>query len=113
LIGFLTLGSIGTGLLLPCLNTLITGAVEKAERGMITSLYGSVRFLGVAFGPPLFSWLMKISHKTVFFSMAGLSLVTLILAFFFIKPSKNSKGESEKNEQLSTLFKKREKLTTT
>jgi MFS transporter, ACDE family, multidrug resistance protein len=113
LIGFLTLGSIGTGLLLPCLNTLITGAVEKAERGMITSLYGSVRFLGVAFGPPLFSWLMKISHKTVFFSMAGLSLVTLILAFFFIKPSKNSKGESGKSQQLSTLFKKREKLTTT
>ena len=83
MIGLLTIGSVGTGLLLPCLNTLITGAVEKAERGMITSLYGSVRFLGVAFGPPLFSALMKVSHKTVFFSMAGLSLVTFHFGFFF------------------------------
>jgi ACDE family multidrug resistance protein len=111
MIGLLTLGSIGIGLLLPCLNTLITGAVEKAERGMITSLYGSVRFLGVAFGPPLFSWLMKISHKTVFFSMTGLSLVTLILTFFFIKPGVRNKGDTaEKNT--TTLFKKREKAST-
>jgi ACDE family multidrug resistance protein len=112
MIGLLTLGSIGTGLLLPCLNTLITGAVDKAERGMITSLYGSVRFLGVAFGPPLFSWLMKISHKTVFFSMAGLSMLTLILAFFFIKPDKSKKGEKGSSQQFPSLFKKREKLPT-
>ncbi|MDQ0860838.1 MFS transporter [Bacillus sp. V2I10] len=112
MIGLLTLGSIGTGLLLPCLNTLITGAVDKAERGMITSLYGSVRFLGVAFGPPLFSWLMKISHKTVFFSMAGLSMLTLILAFFFIKPDKSKKGETGSSQQFPSLFKKREKLPT-
>ncbi|MGM7720454.1 MFS transporter [Metabacillus sp. Hm71] len=112
MVGLLTLGSIGTGLLLPCLNTLITGAVNKAERGMITSLYGSVRFLGVAFGPPLFSWLMKISHQTVFFSMAGLSLLTLILAFFLIKPSNSNEGEQDKTKQLATLFKQREKIPT-
>ncbi|WP_141432715.1 MFS transporter [Bacillus sp. 03113] len=113
LISLITLGSIGTGLLLPCLNTLITGSVEKAERGMITSLYGSVRFLGVAFGPPLFSWLMKISHKTVFFSMAGLSLLTLLIAIFFIKPGKHKKGETGSPQQLATLFKKRTKVPTT
>lgn len=88
MMALLTLGSIGTGLLLPCLNTLITGAVPKSERGMITSLYGSVRFLGVAFGPPLFGWLMGISHKTLFFSVSGLSLLTLIITFFFINPVK-------------------------
>src|SRR5690606_18314107 len=38
-IGLLTVSSIGTGLLLPCLNTMITGAIQKSERGMITSLY--------------------------------------------------------------------------
>lgn len=114
MIGFLTLGSIGIGLLLPCLNTLITGAVEKAERGMITSLYGSVRFLGVAFGPPLFSWLMKISHKTVFFSMAGLSLTILILTFFFIKPGVKNEGGTNKEQgsRPETLFTKREKAPT-
>ncbi|MEB3100230.1 MFS transporter [Ferviditalea candida] len=85
-IGLLTANSIGTGLLLPCLNTMITGSVEKQERGMITSLYSSLRFLGVAFGPPLFGWMMEISHETVFISVSALSLATLALVFFLIKP---------------------------
>lgn len=86
LIGLLTLSSIGTGLLLPCLNTMITGAVEKQQRGMITSIYNSLRFLGVAFGPPLFSWMMDISHATVFITVTALSFITLGLVFFLIKP---------------------------
>ncbi len=87
-VGLLTISSIGTGLLLPCINTMITGSVEKAERGMITSLYNSLRFIGVAFGPPLFGWLMKISHQTLFISVSSLALITLGFVFFMIKPSK-------------------------
>jgi MFS transporter, ACDE family, multidrug resistance protein len=87
-IGLLTLSSIGTGLVLPCLNTMITGAVEKSERGMITSLYSSLRFFGVAFGPPLFGWLMDISHRTVFITVSALSLFALCLVFFLVKPDK-------------------------
>ncbi|MEX2416332.1 MAG: MFS transporter [Paenibacillaceae bacterium] len=87
-IGLLTLSSIGTGLLLPCLNTMITGSVEKQQRGMITSLYSSLRFLGVAFGPPLFGWMMAMSHQTVFITVASLALLTLGLVFFLIKPDK-------------------------
>lgn len=87
-IGLLTLSSIGTGLLLPCLNTMITGAVEKSERGMITSLYSSLRFFGVAFGPPLFGWLMGISHQIVFIAVSSLSLIALGLVFFLVKPGK-------------------------
>ncbi|WP_334074480.1 MULTISPECIES: MFS transporter [Paenibacillus] len=85
-IGLLTLSSIGTGLLLPCLNTMITGAVQKSERGMITSLYNSLRFLGVAFGPPLFGWMMDQSDRLVFISVSALSFITLGLVFFLIKP---------------------------
>jgi MFS transporter, ACDE family, multidrug resistance protein len=85
-IGLLTISSIGTGLLLPCLNTMITGSVEKTERGMITSLYSSLRFFGVAIGPPLFGWLMEISHAAVFITASTLSLITLGLIFFLIKP---------------------------
>ena len=88
LIGFLTLSSVGTGLLLPCLNTMITGSVDKEERGMITSLYSSLRFLGVAFGPPLFSWMMDRSNELVFIVTASLSFITLALVFFLIKPDK-------------------------
>lgn len=87
-IGLLTVSSIGTGLLLPCLNTMITGAVEKTERGMITSLYSSLRFFGVAFGPPLFGWLMSVSHRAVFMTVSILSLVALGLVFFLVKPGK-------------------------
>jgi len=86
LIGFLTLSGVGTGLVLPCLNTMITGSVKKEERGMITSIYNSLRFIGVAFGPPLFGWLMDISHATLFITVSALAFVTLILAFFLIKP---------------------------
>ncbi|MCR2802746.1 MFS transporter [Paenibacillus soyae] len=85
-IGLLTLSSIGTGLLLPCLNTMITGAVKKSERGMITSLYNCLRFLGVAFGPPLFGWMMDKSDRLVFISVSSLALLTLALVFFLIKP---------------------------
>ncbi|WP_123041212.1 MFS transporter [Cohnella candidum] len=87
-VGLLTLSSIGTGLLLPCLNTMITGAVEKSERGMITSLYSSLRFFGVAFGPPLFGWLMGISYQVVFITVSTLSLIALGLVFFLVKPGK-------------------------
>ena len=87
-IGLLTLSSIGTGLLLPCLNTMITGSVKQQQRGMITSLYNSLRFIGVAFGPPLFGWMMGISNRTVFITVSALSLITLALVFFLIKPPK-------------------------
>ena len=91
-IGLLTLSSIGTGLVLPCLNTMITGAVSKGERGMITSLYNCLRFLGVAFGPPLFSWLMglnKTNDTAVFLTVTVLAVIALALVFFLIKPDRN------------------------
>lgn len=53
---------------------------------MITSIYNSLRFIGVAFGPPLFGWLMGISHQSVFITVSILAAVTLGLAFFLIKP---------------------------
>lgn len=104
MVGFLTMGSIGTGLLLPCLNTLITGAVAKSERGMITSLYNSLRFLGVAIGPPIFGWLMEISHKTLFFSVAGLAAFSLFLTLFLIKPGSKGKEETSGTKKQASLF---------
>ena len=85
-IGLLTLSSIGTGLLLPCLNTMITGSVKRDQRGMITSIYNSLRFLGVAAGPPLFGWMMEKSHQMVFITVATMALITLGLVFFLVKP---------------------------
>ncbi len=93
---------IGTGIILPCLNTLITGAASIEERGLVTSLYGSVRFLGVAFGPPLFGFLMARSVGLMFWSSAGLTLLAAVLVLIFLKlPQENAgAGESEKTRGL-------------
>lgn len=88
LLGLLVITGIGTGLVLPCLNMLITSAVSKEERGIVTSLYGSVRFLGVAIGPPVFTWLMEQSRIVMFLSVACLAILSGVLALFFIQVAK-------------------------
>ncbi|TMW73819.1 MFS transporter [Alteribacter natronophilus] len=54
LIYMITLAA-GIGFLLPCCNLLVTFAVSSSERGMVVSFYHTVRFLGVAFGPVVYS----------------------------------------------------------
>lgn len=87
LLALLVVTGIGTGLVLPCLNMLITSAVSREERGIVTSLYGSVRFLGVAVGPPIFTWLMVQSRIMMFLSVAGLAVVSAFLSLFMIRVS--------------------------
>nr|WP_245585988.1 MFS transporter [Paenibacillus pinihumi] len=86
LIGLLLVSSIGTGLVLPCLNTMITGAVDRQHRGMITSLYSSLRFLGVAFGPPIFGWLTGRSQTVLFIVITVLAAASLMLTIWLIRP---------------------------
>lgn len=76
LIGLLVLGGIGTGMVLTNLNTLITSSCAKEERGMITSLYGSIRFFGVAAGPPLFGLLME---KSIFWTFMFPALLVFVM----------------------------------
>ncbi|MFC0188752.1 MFS transporter [Fictibacillus aquaticus] len=83
----------GIGVSLPSLDALITEGIEKEERGTITSLYSSMRFVGVAAGPPVYAVLMKSSHEVVFYTSGGISLFAAAVSLFFIKPEK----EKEKN----------------
>ena len=97
----LVVSSIGTGLVLPCINSFITGSVPSDRRGFVTSLYGSVRFLGVAIGPPIFSTLMEWSRTGMFLITAGLTLLCAILCLVLIhvaekKPTKGSETLFEK-----------------
>jgi ACDE family multidrug resistance protein len=79
----LVLQGIGTGAVLPAVNTLVTSAVTRKERGVVTSLYGSVRFFGVALGPPAFS--LAMGHRfAVFWSAAALALAAGAVAWWFI-----------------------------
>ncbi|HZG74073.1 MAG TPA: MFS transporter [Chondromyces sp.] len=92
----LAISSVGTGLVLPCVNSLITNSVGKERRGFVTSLYGSVRFLGVAIGPPIFSRLMEWSRPGMFISLAVLTLIVGLLAFFLIHVKKPSGSSTRK-----------------
>ncbi|MFM1650526.1 MFS transporter [Brevibacillus sp. B_LB10_24] len=94
LVGILVIGSIGTGMILPCLNSMIIGAVKKSERGMITSLYNGVRFIGVAVGPPVFTWLLGFSTNVMFYTIASLTLLFAVIAFFFIAPQKHKQQQN-------------------
>ncbi|WP_051045235.1 MFS transporter [Halalkalibacterium ligniniphilum] len=104
-ITILIISSIGTGFVLPCLNSLITGSVGKERRGFVTSLYGSVRFLGVAAGPPIFETLMNWSRTGMFLSTACLTFLLGFLSFLFIHVN-DQHGSKEKDDTSTTLFKK-------
>ncbi|UKS27932.1 MFS transporter [Paenibacillus sp. HWE-109] len=91
LIALISLAGIGIGVTLPCLDSLITEGIDKAERGTITSLYSSMRFIGVAIGPPLASILVKFSPEIMFYSISSTCVVAAVLALFAIKPSQEEK----------------------
>lgn len=69
----ISIAGTGTGLVLPCLNTIITSTVDAEKRGLITSLYGSVRFFGVAAGPPVFGLFMDAGMTAAFWIAAGMA----------------------------------------
>src|SRR5699024_1002279 len=81
----LGISSVGAGLVLPCVNSLITGSVGKERRGFVTSLYNSVRFIGVAIGPPIFARLMDWSRNGMFLTVASLTLLIGLLVLFFVR----------------------------
>lgn len=103
----LSISSIGTGLALPCINSFITGSISQEKRGFVTSLYGSVRFLGVAIGPPIYSTLMGWSRTGMFFVTAGLALFVAFLCMIFIRVGKKKKDKEGKGfEEKDSIFEK-------
>lgn len=85
LIGFASAMGLGIGLTLPALNTLITGATGPKERGVVTALYGTVRFFGVAAGPPAFGLAQGGSRPVMFLVGAGIAAAALALGARFIQ----------------------------
>lgn len=79
---------LGTGSVLPPLNTLATSAAPRKSRGIVTCLYGTVRFFGVAIGPPLYGTCItsETIKRVVFWSTAAAALAIGIAAIFLIHP---------------------------
>lgn len=80
--------AIGIGMLLPPLNTFITSATGIGERGLITCLYGTVRFLGVAVGPPLFGLVATFSRMYMFIGATLISGLGILIASVWIDSAK-------------------------
>ncbi|WP_459501218.1 MFS transporter [Bacillus sp. C1] len=79
----------GIGIVLPCLDALITQGIEKEQRGTVTSFYSSMRFIGVAAGPPLYSFFMKGSDHEVFYLTSIFAIVGAVVTIVWIKPEKD------------------------
>jgi len=75
-----TLG-IAIGMVLPCLDSLITENVEKSQRGLISSFFSSARFIGVAVGPPIATIFVKNYFSLSMFIALILTLYMLYIVF--------------------------------
>ncbi|ACA59819.1 MFS transporter [Candidatus Desulforudis audaxviator] len=76
---------IGVGLILPCLTTLITSSVDPARRGLVTSLYGGVRFFGVAAGPAAFALLLDLGMRPMSWIVAGGAIAAGVVFLIFVR----------------------------
>lgn len=83
-LGLLFLAGISIGIILPPINSLITGATSTDRRGMITCLYGTVRFFGVAIGPPTFGLALEAGKAFLFLGSAVVALTAALVALVFI-----------------------------
>ncbi|ANE48122.1 MFS transporter [Paenibacillus swuensis] len=90
IIALLCISGLGMGLVLPSLDAFITEGIDKKQRGTITSLYSSMRFIGVAIGPPAVSILLNVSKHAMFYTVSGACLFAAIIAMFAIHPNKGA-----------------------
>ena len=74
----------GSGLILPSLNTMITSATQSDERGTVTALYGTVRFFGAALGPPAFDKAVKTGAALPYLGSAALAAIVLAAAALWV-----------------------------
>lgn len=95
---FLCVSGIGIGMALPALDAVITEGVENEESGTITSFYNSMRFIGVAAGPPIFAALMSNASWLIFILSAFCGILSVLLAVFNV-----SSEQKEKKESLKTV----------
>ncbi|NCU17214.1 MFS transporter [Pallidibacillus pasinlerensis] len=88
-IGLFVVAGIGIGIGLPCLDALITEGIEEETRGTISSFYSSMRFIGVASGPPVIAILMNYDVKWIFYILTALTIICILICLIGIRPEKD------------------------
>lgn len=84
----LVLLGFGNGLVLPTLNTGVTSSAGESIRGLVTALYGTVRFFGAALGPPAFGLMVDMGVTLTFALAAGLLAAVGVMVFFWLDQKK-------------------------
>ncbi|WP_299090203.1 MFS transporter [uncultured Metabacillus sp.] len=102
LFAFLVITGIGIGITLPSLDAIITEGIEKEHRGTITSIYSSMRFIGVAAGPPAYAYFMTVSEHLIYYISGGVSFLAVMIVMLFIKP-KNDPQKGSDSKQMPKL----------
>lgn len=81
------LGS-GVGLVMTPVNALVAGSCSTKRRGIMTCLYGSLRFFGVAMGPPVYGLSENFGTRPVVIVAAMASILALAFCAAFIDQKK-------------------------
>ncbi|NGP44842.1 MFS transporter [Bacillaceae bacterium SIJ1] len=96
LLAGLLFSGLGIGAALPCLDAFITEGIDKNERGMMTAIFSSIRFIGVAAAPPITAVLMNVSKQGLFFTLTGLALVGVGCCFLIDPETENDNAPKPK-----------------
>ncbi|CAM3923624.1 MFS transporter [Cohnella lubricantis] len=91
----IAIGGAGIGAALPCLDAMVTEGIDKKQRGTVTSIFSSIRFIGVAAGPPASSVLLEYSQRSLFFVMAAVGTASALLALIAIRPHSSEPNPGE------------------
>jgi ACDE family multidrug resistance protein len=83
-VALITVSGAAVGLVLPSLNTLIASSAPTAQRGLMTCLYGTVRFFGAALGPAVFGILLGLGRSVMWGAAAVLCGGACILVLSFM-----------------------------
>ena len=75
------LAGIGIGMILPCLDGRISESIEAEIRGAMMAIYSSMRFIGVALGPPVVALLMKKNMVWIAVLFTVIAIISTFLAF--------------------------------
>jgi ACDE family multidrug resistance protein len=84
MLGILIINGVGLGATLPCLDALLTEGIGKKQRGTISSLYSSMRFIGVALGPPVIALLITRKPFLMFGILSAACVIAALLMLMFV-----------------------------
>ncbi|HMK45803.1 MAG TPA: MFS transporter [Methanocella sp.] len=100
-IGYICIVSVGSGLVFPCLNTVISHLTDDRHQGVILGIMGSYGSLGRVLGPPIAGYLFVANIALPYLiSSAVMMLCAIWILAMFYYDRKNHKVEGLKPDNI-------------